>query len=72
MASYVVKSALVIAKDDEGRQVYLYQGAVVPSSINKDEVTRLQDGGFIEALSEPTEPEAAKLPTAGKVESAKK
>lgn len=68
MATYLVKTPLVIAKDDDGRQVYLYQGAVVPSSVSKDEVSRLKEGGFIEALPDETVPESAKLPTTAKVE----
>jgi hypothetical protein len=39
----VVKAALVIAKDEEGQNVYLYEGAHVPSSIPADEVARLSE-----------------------------
>ena len=39
----VVMAPLVIAKDDSGKQVYLYFGTEVPASIGKAEVARLSD-----------------------------
>lgn len=49
--TYQVKVPLVIASDEAGAHVYLYQGQPVPSSIPADEVLRLADGGFIEELA---------------------
>lgn len=47
MSSHVVTAPLVIARvDDEGHQVYLYQGDRVPH-LAEGEVKRLKEGGFI-------------------------
>lgn len=45
--AYTVTAPLVIARQDDGRDVYLYAGADVPSNIGRDEVKRLREGGFI-------------------------
>lgn len=53
--SHIVTSALVIAKAEDGSDVYLYRGAPVPSHIDSKEVARLVEGGFVEEVkaSEP-------------------
>lgn len=48
--SHIVTSALVIAKAEDGSDVYLYRGAPVPSHIDSKEVARLVEGGFIEEV----------------------
>lgn len=48
--SHIVKGALVIAKAEDGSDVYLYRGAPVPSHISTKEVARLVEGGFIEEI----------------------
>lgn len=54
--AHIVKAALVVATDGEGRHRYLYQGAVVPSDIPAAEVERLADEGFIVAEAVGAEP----------------
>lgn len=39
----IVKALLVIAKDESGNSVYLYQGTEVPASIPASELERLAD-----------------------------
>lgn len=53
MANYIVKSPLVIARDEAGRDVYLYQGTAVPNGIPAAELERLSADGFIEAVEAP-------------------
>jgi hypothetical protein len=53
--AYVAKSALVLARDEEGSFVYLYAGARVPSSIPQDEIDRLANDGHLEKVSVPAE-----------------
>lgn len=56
--SHIVKSPLVIAKAEDGSDVYLYRGAPVPSHIDAKEVARLVEGGFVEEVkAETPEPE---------------
>jgi len=56
--SHIVKSPLVIAKAEDGSDVYLYRGAPVPSHIDSKEIARLVEGGFIEEVTaEKAEPE---------------
>ena len=45
--SYVVVQALVITKNTDGSDKYLYQGAPVPEFVSADEIKRLSDEGFI-------------------------
>ena len=60
--AYIVKAALVIARGEDGRDTYLYQGAPVPSSIPAVEVDRLASEGFLVEVGspEPAESEPAK------------
>ena len=44
---YLVKSALVIAHDTDGSDLYLYQGTLVPARIEGDELARLIALGFL-------------------------
>lgn len=61
---HVVTSALVIAKDESGQQVYLYQGSTVPSSIPTVEIHRLVDAGYLTAVDESeSEVDPVKVPT---------
>lgn len=46
--SYHVSAPLVITKGESGSDLYLYQGAPVPESVNSDEIKRLEEGGLIE------------------------
>lgn len=46
----IAKTALVIATQEDGSHVYLYQGQPVPASVSADEVKRLKSGGFIETV----------------------
>lgn len=46
--SYHVSAPLVVAKQPNGSDLYLYQGAPVPDGLADDEVKRLEEGGFIE------------------------
>lgn len=48
--SHIVKSALVIARAEDGSDVYLYRGAPVPSHVPAKEVARLVEGGFVEEI----------------------
>lgn len=54
---------LVIAKQEDGSDLYLYQGAPVPESLSKDEVKRLSDGGFIGDVKEAASTDEKKAPT---------
>lgn len=45
--SFEVSAPLVIARGDDGKDVYLYKGSPVPASVKGDELKRLQDGGFL-------------------------
>ena len=46
--SYHVSAPLVITKGESGSDMYLYQGAPVPESVNADEIKRLEESGLIE------------------------
>jgi len=48
MAEHIVTVPLVIAKQQDLTDVYLYEGAIVPDSVSATERERLLDGGFIE------------------------
>lgn len=60
----VVVVPLAVAKDEAGRDVYLYRDTPVPASIPKAERKRLQEGGFVDVVGEddPTPPPPAGLP----------
>lgn len=59
MTSYVAKTPLVLARDDEDRFVYIYQGGQVPPQVTQAEVDRLVEGGHL-AKAEPTAPTLVK------------
>lgn len=42
---------LIIARDSGGKDVYVYQGGIVPENVTADEVKRLLDGKFIAKAS---------------------
>ena len=48
--AHIVTAPLVVAKQEDGSDVYLYQGVEVPESLSSSEVKRLRDGGFIEKV----------------------
>ena len=47
MSDKVAKAPLVLARDDEGRFVYIYKGGTVPGNVSEEEVKRLEEDGFI-------------------------
>lgn len=49
--TYRVVKPLVITKKEDGSDLYLYEGGIMPEHASKDEIKRLSDGGFIEKLS---------------------
>lgn len=52
---------LVITKKEDGSDLYLYQGAVLPDFVSDEEVKRLLADKFIESLdSEPAKAAAKK------------
>lgn len=57
--TYKGVAALTIAKRVDGRQVYVYQGQLVPADVDPAEVMRLAAEGFIEPLEAPVEAAAA-------------
>ena len=57
MASqFVVTAALVITKNPDGSDKYLYNGAVVPETVSADEIKRLSDEKFIAKLGPKDDP----------------
>ena len=50
--AYVVTAALVIAYDDQGRQVYAYEGETLPHQITAGEGKRLADLGMVRDVTE--------------------
>lgn len=52
MSSYRVTAPLVVARQKGGTNVHVYAGSPVPDSVSKEEVDRLLEGGFIEAVGE--------------------
>ena len=46
--SYHVTAPLVVAKQPNGSDLYLYQGAPVPDGLADGEIKRLEEGDFIE------------------------
>ena len=55
---HVVTAPLVIVKDDQGRDLYLYQGSEVPDVVSAENIKRLKDDGMI-ATPKAAEKEAA-------------
>lgn len=47
MAQNVVTAPLVIVKNEDGSDRYLYQGALVPEHIKGDTLKRLKDEGMV-------------------------
>jgi hypothetical protein len=64
MATYIAKVPLVIAKDESGRDVYIYQDFQVPSNVTDDSIKLLLEGEFIAKVEEPAsaEPKAITIP----------
>jgi hypothetical protein len=48
--SYRIKAPLVITKNENGSDLYLYQGAPLPSHVKADEIKRLQADDMLEEL----------------------
>jgi hypothetical protein len=63
MASNVVTAPLVIVKNEDGSDRYLYQGAVVPEHIKGAELKRLKDEGMVGSEKELAETVEAADPT---------
>ena len=59
MAHKVVKP-LVITKKQDGSDLYLYHGAVLPDFVSDDEVKRLVDEEFVEKVGDEPAKSAAK------------
>lgn len=57
--SHVVKSPLVITKNPDGSDLYLYAGAEVPEHVKGDELKRLKDGGFLSEDEKPADEKPA-------------
>jgi hypothetical protein len=53
MAAYKAIVALVIAKDESERDVYIYQDGYVPGNVTSESIERLVKEGFIEKVDEP-------------------
>ncbi|MCW2898486.1 MAG: hypothetical protein JWO67_751 [Streptosporangiaceae bacterium] len=60
MAQFKVTAPLVITKKQDGSDLYLYRGAVLPDFVSDDEVKRLSDDGFLEQLDGPKAKASAK------------
>lgn len=44
---HIVTAALVITRNEDGSDLYLYAGAPVPERVKGDELKRLVDEGFV-------------------------
>lgn len=62
MAGHIVTAPLVIARDEQGKDVYLYQNVQVPSGIPAAEIKRLIEGDFISKGTDPVSTEPAPDP----------
>jgi hypothetical protein len=51
-SSNVVTAPLVIVKNEDGSDRYLYQGAVVPEHVKGDALKRLKDDGLVGSESD--------------------
>lgn len=58
--AFKVTTPLVITKKQDGSDLYLYQGAVLPDFVSDEEVKRLSDGGFVEKFGDDPAKSAAK------------
>lgn len=47
---YKVIAPLVVAKQADGTNVHIYQGAPLPDSVDETEAARLLEGGFVEEI----------------------
>lgn len=50
--AHIVTAALVIARNGDGQDVYVYQGLPLPAQINAAERKRLVDEGFVEVVAD--------------------
>lgn len=48
--THIVTAALVLAKAEDGSNVYLYRGSPVPANVSAAEVDRLVEGEFVSKL----------------------
>lgn len=53
IVAHIVIVPLVIAKQDNGQDLYLYEGQPVPGNVRAAEIHRLEDGGYIESTEKP-------------------
>jgi hypothetical protein len=58
--AYKVIKPLVITKKQDGSDLYLYEGAVLPDFVSDEEVKRLLDGEFVEKSGDEPAKSAAK------------
>lgn len=49
--AHIVSAPLVITKNKDGSDLYLYSRSVLPEFVSDDEIKRLSDRGFIEEVS---------------------
>lgn len=54
---------LVITRNEDGSDRYLYEGAIVPDFVSDDEVKRLVEGEFVEKESASAPKRAASAPS---------
>lgn len=58
--AFKVTAPLVITKKDDGSDLYLYEGAVVPDFVSDEEVKRLSADDLIEKVGDEPAKSAAK------------
>lgn len=66
--AHVVTAPLVIAKNEDGSDLYLYEGAQLPSHVKGDALKALVDSGLVEERKA-DEPRAASGPSDAQPES---
>lgn len=54
--AYRVKAPLVIVKDEDRKDQYLYEGATLPSYVKGDDLKRLQEEGLVEEVKAEEQP----------------
>jgi hypothetical protein len=52
MAAHVVTSPLVIAKKEDGSDLYLYEGSELPDFVKADDVKRLVALGLVDKVAD--------------------
>lgn len=57
--SYSINAPLVITRNEDGSDLYLYQGSPLPSHVRGDELKRLKDGGFLSGDDKPVDEKPA-------------